>query len=224
MAAKVYLVSFARVARFSFSARKFRSVKIARPAAPPTCRRCSPRRWRPPASAPTAAVARGFARVTESETDGSAITSAVVLTRFRLQASPMIEAASAFWPAVAIITTRSAWSISSIRLLVWPARSASHPAIENGCPAGGPLVGAVKNAACGHSDCASRLTTATHSRSSAITLTERGRELGASIRKRASAALAARADLLCMAITPLGIKRTHERCRRARPALPSRHP
>ena len=82
-----------------------------------------------------------------SETDGLLNTSAVVITRLTLHASPMIEAACALSPAAAIITTRSALSTSSIRFLVRPAMSLSQP--EKLSPALGalPKADAVKNVA-----------------------------------------------------------------------------
>src|SRR4051812_225088 len=82
-----------------------------------------------------------------SETDGLLSTKAVVITRFTLQASPMIEAACAGSPAAATITTRSALLTSSIRFLVRPAMSLSQP--EKLSPALGapPNADAVKNVA-----------------------------------------------------------------------------
>src|SRR5215468_7224529 len=118
----------------------------------------------------------------------------VVLTRLRLQASPIKVAAWAFSPAVATMTTRSALLTSSIRFLVRPARSLSHPGMEKPCPGGSPAnADAMKKLALFHRSWARCLTTASLARSRAITLTYRGFELGSLIRNRASAAVVTRA-------------------------------
>src|SRR5260221_808449 len=127
-------------------------------------------------------------------------TSAVVITRLTLHASPMIDAACAFSPAAATITTRSALLTSSIRSLVRPARSNSQPAKLSPWRGVLPNADAVKNVALFHWRCASSLTTRSLGASSAITLAERGLEFGASMRNRASAALDMRADSLCISI------------------------
>ena len=73
--------------------------------------------------------------------------SPVVITRLRLHASPMIEAACALSPAAATITTRSAVSTSSTRFLVRPARSESQPAKLSPAFGASPNAEAVKNVA-----------------------------------------------------------------------------
>src|SRR5215510_1768667 len=93
------------------------------------------------------------------------------------------------------MTTRSAVLTSSIRFLVRPARSLSQPLTENasffpGVPANDD---AVRKVALLHCDPASCLIAASLGRSSAMTLTARAFEFGASMRKRASAAVAMRA-------------------------------
>src|SRR5215210_8744923 len=107
-----------------------------------------------------------------------------------LQASPMMAAASAFCPGVAIITTRSALVTSSTRFLVRPARSLSQPSTENRAFWRGALANAeaVKNVAARHCDCASSLTTSSLGLSRAMTFTTRACEFGSLIRNLASAA------------------------------------
>src|SRR5262245_17905945 len=86
------------------------------------------------------ACGRSWARDLDSPSSDCASlprTRAVVITRLTLQASPMIAAACAFSPDAAIITTRSALSTSSMRLLVRPARSFSQPSMENGAASAG---------------------------------------------------------------------------------------
>jgi hypothetical protein len=68
--------------------------------------------------------------------------------------------------------------------------------MEKRSPRRAMLAIAVKKVALVHGDCASCFITLSLGRSSAMTLIARGREFGSSIRKRASAALAARADSL----------------------------
>src|SRR5215468_2908093 len=133
----------------------------------------------------------------------------VVLTRLRLQASPTNAAAWEFSPAVATITTRSAPLTSSIRSLVRPARSLSQPCIEKPRPGGVPAnADAVKKLALFQRRPARRLTSASLPGSSAMTLTCRGLELGASIRNRASAAV----DILALSLN-IEVQSLH-RCRR----------
>src|SRR4030088_2799322 len=112
----------------------------------------------------------------------------VVLTRLRLQASPIMAAAEALSPAVATITTRSAESTSLIRSVVRPATSLSQPVIEKlsslrGAP---EKAEAVKKLAWLQAACASRLTTRSLGGSSAMILMARGLGVGASVRKGAS--------------------------------------
>src|SRR5262249_43094686 len=119
-------------------------------------------------------------------------TSAVVITWLSAQASPITEAAGGLPPAATTITTRSALAISSSRSMARPATSPSH-ACSDQAPAGAASPRKAKNVARRHGPLAMRLTTHSLASSSAITLTARGCELGASMRKRASAALVARA-------------------------------
>src|SRR5215471_4757631 len=138
-----------------------------------------------------------------SDTDAVPIIKAVVVTRRRLQVSPMMEAACASSPAPAIITTRSAVLISSTRSLVRPARSCSQPLIENGLSPGSwrnalAKADAVRKLAWFHEARARRSTTRSLGRSSAITLTARGFEFGSLIRKRCSSAVVTRALSLRM--------------------------
>src|SRR5215217_9015757 len=117
----------------------------------------------------------------------------------------MIAAASAFWPGVAIITTRSAVVTSSIRFLVRPAKSLSQPFTENRAVSRGALAKAeaVKNVAAAHEDCARSLTTCSLGLSSAMTLTARGFEFGSLMRNLASAAELIRALSLITAVSLL---------------------
>src|SRR5256885_17059363 len=129
------------------------------------------------------AFGRRLANVFESSSSDLAALptiSAVVITLRALQASAITEAASAFVPALATITIRSAVAISSIRSLVRPARSESHAFIDERSPLFGALstLGAVKNVGRWQGPCATRLTTASLGRSSATTFTARGEEFG----------------------------------------------
>ena len=75
----------------------------------------------------------------------------------------MSEAACAFSPAVATMTTRSALLTSSIRSLVRPARSLSQPCMEKRSASSRPRRAngsdAVKKLALSQRDCARSLTT-----------------------------------------------------------------
>src|ERR1043166_5888136 len=123
---------------------------------------------------------------------------AVVITRLSAQASPITEAAGGLPPAAATITTRSALAISATRSSARPATSPSHACIDQ-APRGAPSSESeVKKVARRHGPLAMRLTTRSAATSRAITLTVRGCELGASMRKRCSAALVARALSLAM--------------------------
>src|SRR2546426_6381710 len=119
--------------------------------------------------------------IAASGADVTPTTSPVVITRLRLQASPMIAAAYARPPGVAIMTTRSASSTSSARLRGWPARSLNHPIAENSLLTGGTAerAAAVKNVVCSQPPFASGLTTLSLDVSSAMTLTIREQELAA---------------------------------------------
>src|SRR5690348_1471030 len=112
----------------------------------------------------------------------------------------MMEAACDSSPAVTTMTTRSAVLISARRSLVRPVRSLSHPAIENGAllRVAPSKAEAVRKVAPFHLRLARCFTTASLGWSSAITFTARGFELGALMRKRASAADDMRADSLSM--------------------------
>src|SRR5262245_33256914 len=140
--------------------------------------------------------------------------SAVVMTWLTLQASPMMAAAWAFSPAAAIITTRSALAISSIRFFVRPARSVSHSG-EKRCALRGANADAVKKVARVHARAARCLATRSLDASSAMTLTLRGCELGASMRNLASAAVVARAHWLIIVVSTA----SHRRVDRIRPHL-----
>src|SRR5215468_364643 len=132
----------------------------------------------------------------------------VVLTRLRLQASPISAAAWEFSPAVATITTRSAPLTSLTRSLVRPARSLSQPCMEKPRPGGTPAnADAVKKLALFQRRSARCLTTVSLAASSAMTLTCRSLELGASIRNRASAAV----DILALSLS-IAVQALH-RCR-----------
>src|SRR5262245_42464060 len=117
-----------------------------------------------------------------------------------------MAAAPALSPALATITTRSAEAISSTRFLVRPARSLSQPPSEKrsgALPEAAPAKAeAVRKLAPCHELRASSLTTRSLAASSAMTLTARGREFGASMRNFASAAELMRADSLCILILP----------------------
>ena len=88
------------------------------------CPQCTPRQSRSPASATTVVIARVSSTMRRRKRRTSKHKGGGV-TRLTLHASPMIEAAEAFSPAFATITTRSALATSSIRFLVRPARSLS---------------------------------------------------------------------------------------------------
>src|SRR5579871_6438985 len=134
-----------------------------------------------------------------SVTDGPLRMRLVVLTRLRLQASPISAAAWTSCPEVATMTTRSALPASSIRSRVRPVRSASQPCMEKPRPGGAPAnAEAVKKLALFQRRWASDATTVSLAWSSAMTLTRPGLELGASIRNRASAPLDILALSLCM--------------------------
>src|SRR5262245_39344690 len=137
---------------------------------------------------------------------------AVVATRFRLHASPMMPAAGTLAPTAAIITTWSAPSTSCSRCLVRPERSLNQAFIEkraSGCGAA-EKADAVRKPAPFQRSCASRSASASLGQSSATTFTTRGCELGASMRKRLSAALLARALSLDIASNRrVGDARTH---------------
>src|SRR5215472_17004264 len=114
----------------------------------------------------------------------------------------MSAAAPALSSALATITTRSAEAISSMRFLVRPARSLSQPPSEKRsgappevAPAKAEAVRKVAPCQASHANC---LTTRSPAVSSAITLTARGREFGASMRNLASVAELMRADSLCI--------------------------
>src|SRR5436853_5116669 len=117
-------------------------------------------------------------------------TSPVVITRFALQASPMVEAAWASPPGDATMTTRSAVPASVVKSLGWPEKSRAAPG----------KAAALRNVALCHGRPASRLTMASLAVSRAMTLIARGREFGSWIRNRASARELIRADSLCMEI------------------------
>src|SRR5260221_10541709 len=132
----------------------------------------------------------------------------VVLPRLRLQASPISAAAWTLSPAVATMTTRSAPLTSSTRSLVRPARSLSQPCTEKPRPGGAPAnADAVKKLALFQRRSARCLTSASLAGSSAMTLTCRGLEFGASIRNRASAAV----DILALSLS-IAVQALH-RCR-----------
>src|SRR2546426_9260794 len=115
-------------------------------------------------------------------------TSPVVITRFALQASPMVEAAWASPPGDATMTTRSAEPASLVKSLGWPEKSRAAPG----------KAAALRNVALCHGRPASRLTMASLAVSRAMTLIARGREFGSWMRNRASAREFIRADSLCM--------------------------
>src|SRR5207248_11402084 len=118
----------------------------------------------------------------------------------------MIAAAPALSPALATITTRSADAISSTRFLVRPARSLSQPPSEKRsgalADAAAAKADAVRKVAPCQEPRANSFTTRSLPASSAMTLTARGREFDASIRKFASAAELLRADALGMRVSP----------------------
>src|SRR2546425_12640805 len=111
------------------------------------------------------------------------------------------------------MTTRSAPLTSSIRSLVRPARSLSQPCTEKPRSGGAPAnADAVKKLALFQRRCARCLTSAAPLGSSAITLTCRGLELGASIRNRASAAV----DIFALSLS-IAVQALHP-CRAPAPA------
>src|SRR5438552_13121361 len=115
----------------------------------------------------------------------------VVITRFALHASPMVEAAWASPPGDATMTTRSAVAASFVRSLGCPEKSR----------AAAGKAAAVRNVAlCQYEGAlaASRPTMASLAASRAMTLVARGREFGSWIRNRASARELIRADSLCI--------------------------
>src|SRR5258708_782065 len=77
-------------------------------------------------------------------------TSPVVITRFALQASPIVAAAWASPPGDATMTTRSAVAASFVKSLGWPEKSRAGPG----------KAAALRNVALCHGRSANRLTTA----------------------------------------------------------------
>src|SRR5262249_56074728 len=131
----------------------------------------------------------------------------------RGEAAPIMAGARGVWPALATITTRSAEAISSTRFLVRPARSLSQPPSEKrsgALPEAAPAKAeAVRKLAPCHELRASSLTTRSLAASSAMTLTPRGPEFGASMRNFASAAELMRADSLCILYSPEAVWPRH---------------